>query len=67
MEHQQGRKANLVTLDATSTEQVVLPKRGKHAKKDKEREGSKKFKKLRNQHSAVESNINMLEHHGLNR
>ena len=60
-------KANLVTLDATATEQVVLPKRGKHTKKDKEREGSKAFKKLRNQHSAVESNINMLEHHGLNR
>jgi len=37
-------KENLATLDATSTEQVVLPKRGKHTKKDKEREGSKTFK-----------------------
>ncbi len=60
-------KENLVTLSATATEQVVIPKRGKHTKKDKEREGSKAFKKLRNQHSAGESNINMLEHHGLNR
>ena len=34
---------------------------------EKERESSKTFKALRNAHSAVESNINMLEHHGLNR
>ena len=60
-------KENLATLSATATEQIVLPKRGKHTKKDKERENSKAFKKLRNQHSAVESNINMLEHHGLKR
>ncbi|MCW3106017.1 MAG: hypothetical protein JWQ09_523, partial [Segetibacter sp.] len=31
------------------------------------RESTAAFKKLRNAHSAVESNINMLEHHGLNR
>ena len=33
----------------------------------KERESKLTFKKLRNAHSAVESNMNMLEHHGLNR
>lgn len=60
-------KENLAILNATEIEQVVLPKRGKHTKQDKEREGSKAFTKLRHQHSAVESNINMLEHHGLNR
>ena len=60
-------KENYETLKATGTEQVVLPKRGKHTNEDKERESSKAFKKLRHQHSAVESNINMLEHHGLNR
>ena len=60
-------KDNFETLKATSIEQVVLPKRGRHTKEDKERESSKSFKKLRHQHSAVESNINMLEHHGLNR
>lgn len=60
-------KENLAILNATAIEQVVLPKRGKHSKQDKEREGSKAFTKLRHQHSAVESNINMLEHHGLNR
>ena len=60
-------KDNLAILNATATEQVVLPKRGRHTKKDKEKESSKAFIKLRQQHSAVESNINMLEHHGLNR
>jgi IS5 family transposase len=60
-------KENLATLSATATGQVVLPKRGNHTKKDKESQSSKAFKTLRNQHSAVESNINMLEHHGLNR
>ncbi len=46
---------------------MILPKRGRFSKEDKERESAKKFKQLRNAHSAVESNINMLEHHGLNR
>lgn len=32
------------------------------ARGDKERESGTEFKKLRNSHSAVESNINMLEH-----
>ncbi len=60
-------KDNFAILNAAPIEQVVLPKRGKHTKEDKERESSKAFTKLRYQHSAVESNINMLEHHGLNR
>lgn len=60
-------KDNLETLQAGTTQQVVLPKRGKHTKADQEREGDKKFKAKRNAHSAIESNINMLEHHGLNR
>lgn len=41
--------------------------KGRHNKEDKERESDAEFKKFRNAHSAVESNINMLEHHGLNR
>ena len=60
-------KDNLVTLQDTAIDQVILPKKGKHNKADKERESNPTFKKLRNAHSAVESNINMLEHHGLNR
>jgi hypothetical protein len=60
-------KDNLTTLQDAAIEQVILPKRGRHNKEDKARESGSTFKKLRNAHSAVESNINMLEHHGLNR
>jgi hypothetical protein len=47
--------------------QVVMPKRGKKNAAETERESGKKFVALREQHSAVESEINSLEHHGLNR
>lgn len=60
-------KDNLDVLRTDTTKQVVLPKRGRHSKEDQERESDKNFKAKRNAHSAVESNINMLEHHGLNR
>ena len=46
---------------------VVMPKRGKKNAAETEREGQKQFVALRKQHSAVESEINSLEHHGLNR
>ena len=46
---------------------VVLPKKGKLNKDEKERQSTKKFKALRKYHSAVESDINCLEHHGLNK
>jgi transposase, IS5 family len=46
---------------------VVMPKRGKKNAAETARESEKKFAALRNQHSAVESEINSLEHHGLNR
>jgi hypothetical protein len=46
---------------------VVMPKRGKKNAAELERERQKKFVALRQQHSAVESEINSLEHHGLNR
>lgn len=60
-------KDNFTTLQDAAIEQVILPKKGRHNKEDKARESCATFKKLRNAHSAVESNINMLEHHGLNR
>ncbi len=60
-------KDNLTILQQDYTDQVILPKRGRFSKEDKERESAKTFKQLRRAHSAVESNINMLEHHGLNR
>jgi len=49
------------------TETAVLPKKGKRNKAEEEEERKPLFKKLRNKHSAVESNINELEHRGLNR
>jgi hypothetical protein len=47
--------------------EVVMPKRGKKNAAETDRESEKKFVALRKQHSAVESEINSLEHHGLNR
>ena len=46
-------------------EQVILPKKGRLSEADKLHEGSDEFKKLRNQHSGVESAINGLEQGGL--
>jgi transposase, IS5 family len=46
---------------------VVMPKKGKPNKQEKEEESQRQFKILRNKHSAVESNINELEHRGLDR
>lgn len=48
-------------------EQVIMPKKGKKNKIEQEEESTKEFKKLRNNHSGIESNINSMEHHGLNR
>ena len=47
--------------------EVVMPKRGKKNAAETERESGKPFVALRRQHSAVESEINSLEHHGLDR
>lgn len=46
---------------------VVLPKKGKLSAEDKEREHSPEFIQARHQHSAVESAINAVENHGLDR
>ena len=46
---------------------VVMPKKGRRNSQDRERETAPSFLKTKNQHSAVESEINSLEHHGLNR
>ena len=48
-------------------DKVVIPKKGKLSQKDKERQSDKEWRALANKHSAIESNINCLEHHGLNR
>lgn len=48
-------------------DRVVLPKKGKLGKSDKEREQSDEFVAARRKHSAVESGINALEVHGLDK
>ncbi|MFI5188498.1 MAG: ISNCY family transposase [Chitinophagales bacterium] len=60
-------KDNQEVVEQSTIDLAVLPKRGRHNKEDKARESNPEFKRLKRKHSAVESNINMLEHHGLNR
>jgi len=48
-------------------EGVILPKKGKVSGKDLDIERSEDFIKEKNQHAAVESAINALENHGLDR
>ena len=47
--------------------EVVLPKKGRRSQADRQRESAPPWRKRKNAHSAVESNINSLEHHGLDR
>jgi hypothetical protein len=47
--------------------QVVMPKKGKLSEAQRERETAPDFGRLRRQHAAVESAINALEVHGLDR
>lgn len=51
----------------TKVSELIMPKKGKYTQAEKEREGAKNFQRLRRKHSAIESDINALEHHGLNR
>jgi hypothetical protein len=46
---------------------VIMPKKGKPNKAETQEEHEPEFKKFRRKHSAVESNINELEHRGLDR
>ena len=46
---------------------VIIPKLGKRNKSEEQEERSTSFKRLKNKHSAIESNINELEHRGLDR
>jgi len=48
-------------------DEVILPKKGKLLKEEREYENSDYFRELRRKHSAVESGINALENHGLDR
>jgi len=48
-------------------DRVILPRKGKLSAINKEIENSEEFKEARRKHSAVESSINALENHGLDR
>ena len=48
-------------------EHVILPKKGRRSLKDQEFEHSEEFIQARYRHSAVESAINAVENHGLDR
>jgi len=61
--HSPGNKAGLSEL----VEVVVMPKKGRLSAVDQARESDPEFVRLRQQHSAVESAINALEVHGLQR
>ena len=58
--------ANQIAL-ATLVPQVVMPKKGKLSQARRAHEADPEFVHLRRQHSAVESAINALEVHGLDR
>lgn len=55
------------SLLSQSVAQVIMPKKGKLNQAEKQEESERSFLKAKNQHSAVESNINELEHRGLER
>jgi len=48
-------------------DKVILPRKGKLSAINKEVENSEEFKEARRKHSAIESSINALENHGLDR
>jgi hypothetical protein len=48
-------------------DQVIMPKRGRRTAAEEARESKRSFQALRHRHHAIESNINCLEHHGLDR
>lgn len=60
------RKENKALLQL-EVPKVIMPKLGKRNKQEQDEEQSPSFKKLKNKHSAVESNINELECRGLDR
>lgn len=47
--------------------EVIMPKKGRRNQADRQRESVPIWRKRKNAHSAVESEINCLEHHGLDR
>ncbi len=61
-----SKKVKEAIILSGKVEKLILPKRGKRNKEEQEEESSKEFKRLKNSHSRIESDINRLEHNGLN-
>jgi hypothetical protein len=61
--HRPANQAELAGL----VERVVLPRKGQLSEAAKAQESEPEFVRLRRQHAAVESAINALEQHGLDR
>lgn len=59
-------KADQALLEA-SIPQLIMPKKGRRTQQEAAIESAPAFKKLKNKHNAVESNIHELEHRGLDR
>ncbi|WP_422469054.1 ISNCY family transposase [Endozoicomonas sp. ALC013] len=59
-------KENLEKLE-TFLDRAVLPKKGRWSEQDRKRERHPEFVRAMKKHSAVESDINALEQHGLDR
>jgi transposase, IS5 family len=59
-------KENLERLE-TFLDRAVLPKKGRWSEQDRQRERHPEFIRAKRKHSAVESDINALEQHGLDR
>ncbi|MBW2605283.1 MAG: ISNCY family transposase [Deltaproteobacteria bacterium] len=58
-----GNKSQLANI----LDYIIMPKKGRLSAKDKQIEQSEEFIKYRRKHSSVESSINALENHGLDR
>lgn len=61
-----SKKVKEAIISSGKVERLILPKRGKRNQEELEEENSKEYKKLKNKHCRVESDINRLEHNGLN-
>ena len=61
------QRRQLYALQQSGIQEIILPKKDKLNKEQNKEKAQKEFKKLRKASSAIKRNINMPEHHGLNR
>lgn len=61
-----SKKVKSAIISSEKVEKLILPKRGKLNQQEREEENEREFKRLKNKHCRIESDINRLEHNGLN-